>query len=160
MEKVYTFFGFRGRIKNWLKSIGTSRTTGIILGQQEHSDTFQLEKGHVQGDSPSPLLYNFAAQILLFRIELDKEIKPIRPPLYRPGPIIPSAPFKNESKRETDKSDCFAEDNTISTVFELESLKALKNILCEFGQLSGLCTNYEKSALLCIGNTQGDTPVK
>ena len=160
MEKVYTFFGFGGRIKNWLKSIGTSRTARIILGQQEHSDTFQLEKGHAQGDSPSPLLYNFAAQILLFRIELDKEIKPIRPPLYRPGPIIPSAPFKNESKHETDKSDCFAEDNTISTVFELESLKALKNILCEFGQLSGLCTNYEKSALLCIGNTQGDTPVK
>ena len=32
MEKVYTFFGFGGRIKNWLKSIGTSRTARIILG--------------------------------------------------------------------------------------------------------------------------------
>ena len=68
MEKVYTFFGFGGRIKNWLKSIGTSRTPGIILGPQEHSENFKLEKGHAQGDSPSPLLYNFAAQILLFRI--------------------------------------------------------------------------------------------
>ena len=97
---------------------------------------------------------------MLFRIELDKEIKPIRPPLYRPGPIIPSSPFKNESNHETDKSDCFADDNTVSTVFELESLKALKNILSEFRQLSGLCTNYEKTALLRIGDMQGDIPVE
>ena len=52
----------------------------------------------------------------------------------------------------------FADDNTVSTIFELESLKALKIILCEFRQLSGLCTNYKKTALLRIGNTQGDTP--
>ena len=68
MEKVYSFFGFGDRIRRWLATIGTGRTAKIILGGDLFSDTISLEKGHAQGDSPSPLLYNFAAQILLFKI--------------------------------------------------------------------------------------------
>jgi hypothetical protein len=71
MSKVYKFFDFGPRIQNWLKSIGTGRSACIILGPGEVSAPFELNKGHAQGDSPSPLLYNFAAQILLFKIELD-----------------------------------------------------------------------------------------
>ena len=67
-----------------------------------------------QGDSPSPLLYNFAAQVLLFKIELEPKIKSIRLRSFLPGPIKPSPPFENESNRETDKSDCFADDNMYS----------------------------------------------
>ena len=87
MEKVYNFFRFGEKIKKWLKSICTGRTACIILRQNSHSDNFNLGKGHAQGDSPSPLLYNFAAQILLFKIELDPKIKSIRPRFLLPGPI-------------------------------------------------------------------------
>ena len=79
MEKVYDFLGFGERIKTWLKSIGTGRSACVILGQNRTSEKFNLGKGHAQGDSPSPLLYNFAAQILLFKIELNPQIKSIRP---------------------------------------------------------------------------------
>ena len=82
-----------------------------------------------QGDSPSPLLYNFAAQILLLKIELDPGIKPIHLKKFQPGPIRPVAPFENESNRETDKCDCYADDNTVNTIFEYDSLKRLKEIL-------------------------------
>ena len=68
MVKVYKFFGFGDRIQKWLKSIGTGRRACIITSPGEVSKTFELDKGHAQGDSPSPLLYNFAAQILLFKI--------------------------------------------------------------------------------------------
>ena len=156
MEKVYNFLGFGERIKNWLKSIGTGRTACIILGQGTMGDFFNLGKGHAQGDSPSPLLYNFAAQILLFKIELDTKIKNIRPPTLRPGPIAPISPFKHESNRETDKSDCFADDNTVGTLLEIDSLKRLKEILSSFKTLSGLSMNYEKTALMRIGNLEGE----
>ena len=129
--------GFGDKIKKWLKSIGTGRTACVILGQNIYSEKFNLGKGHAQGDSPSPLLYNFAAQIL-FKIELDPQIKSIRPRFFGPGPIKPVSPFKNESNRETDKSDCFADDNTVATLFELSSLKRLKEILESFKELSGL----------------------
>jgi hypothetical protein len=66
MEKVYDFFNFGPRIKVWLKSIGTQRTACVALSNGALSATFQLGKGHAQGDSPSPLLYNLAAQIQIF----------------------------------------------------------------------------------------------
>ena len=85
-------------------------------------------------------------------------IKSIRKNNIRPGPIIPTPPFENESNRETDKSDCFADDNTVSTLFELESLQALKEILHDFREISGLSTNYEKTALMRIGDLEGEIP--
>ena len=115
MEKVYDFLGFGERIKKWLKSIGTGRSACVILGQNLTSEKFNLGKGHAQGDSPSPLLYNFAVQVLLFKIELDPQIKSIRPRTFLPGPIRPAPQFENESNRETDKSDWFADDDDEST---------------------------------------------
>ena len=156
MVKVYNFFGFGERIKNWLKSIGTGRRACIITSPGEVSETFDLEKGHAQGDSPSPLLYNFAAQILLFKIELDKKIKPIRCPVHFPGPVIPLDPFLHESNRETGKCDCFADDNTVQTILDLGSLRALKIVLGDFKVLSGLKTNYEKTGLMRVGDLSGE----
>ena len=144
--------------KNWLKFIGTGRTACIILGQNSYSDKFNLGKGHAQGDSPSPLLYNFAAQILLFKIELDPKMKSIRPRFLLPGPIKPSKQIENESKRETDKSDCFADNNTVATLLEFVSLYRLKEILSSFRTLSSLSNNYEKTAIMRIGNLEGPVP--
>ena len=129
MEKVYNFFGFGERIKKWLKSIGTGRSACVSLKNGGQTNFFGLEKGHAQGDSPSPLLYNFAVQILLFKIELEKTIKPIRLIKALPGPIIAKEPYQNESNRGTDKCDCFADDNTVSTLLDFESLNGLKTIL-------------------------------
>jgi hypothetical protein len=154
MCKVYKFFKFGPRIQNWLKSIGTARSACIILGPGEVSAEFKLEKGHAQGDSPSPLLYNFAAQILLFKIELDPKIKKLTPPPSLPGPIKCKDPFLHESNRESGKCDCFADDNSVLTVLEMSSLIELKNVLNKFKTLSGLSTNYEKTAIMRIGNAR------
>jgi hypothetical protein len=77
MEKVYDFFNFGERIKLWLKSIGTQRTACVALGCDTLSPTFRLGKGHAQDDSPSPLLYNLAAQIQIFRLEFNEDIERI-----------------------------------------------------------------------------------
>jgi hypothetical protein len=60
MEKVYEFFRFGEKIRKWLRAIGTGRTACIGLGDDNFSEPFPLGKGHAQGDSPSPLLYNLA----------------------------------------------------------------------------------------------------
>ncbi len=65
MEKVYEFFGFGDRIKRWLKSIGTGRFACIQLENDSITDNFELGKGHAQGDSPSPLLYNLRFNIFI-----------------------------------------------------------------------------------------------
>jgi hypothetical protein len=46
----------------------------------------------------------------------------------------------------------------VLTTFEISSLLALKKILAEFRTLSGLSTNYEKTAIMRIGNTKTKIP--
>jgi hypothetical protein len=86
MEKVYQFFGFGPQIRKWLATIGTGRNAQILLANDELSVAFQLEKGYAQGDAPSPLLYNMAAQICIWKIELDPGIKSVYDPDLRTAP--------------------------------------------------------------------------
>jgi hypothetical protein len=111
MEKVYQFYGLGPRIRKWLATIGTGRNAQILLANDELSLAFQLEKGHAQGDAPSPLLYNMAAQICIWKVELDPEIVSVYDPSLRanPDPNRPGAPdpvrvqsaevFSNESNQ-------------------------------------------------------------
>ncbi len=66
MLKVYKFFGFGDRIIRWLSSIGTNRNAAVRLSDDKLSPAFDLGRGHAQGDSPSPVLYNLVAQIVIF----------------------------------------------------------------------------------------------
>ena len=43
-------------------------------------------------------------------------------------------------------------------MFEIESLRRLKEILLSFRLISGLSTNYEKTAIMRIGNLEGPVP--
>jgi hypothetical protein len=61
-------------------------------------------------------------------------------------------PFRNESKKETDKAEGFADDTTGLTIFEYESLSTIKKILIEFGNFSGLQCNVDKTVLMQIGS--------
>jgi hypothetical protein len=172
MDKVYRFYGFGDRIRKWLATIGTGRNAQVILSNYELSFAFQLEKGHAQGDSPSPLLYNMAAQICIWKIELEPGIKSVysqelRAPDPNPGadpdlrPGLNPVPvtvqvFENESNRETDKNESFADDANNFLVLELESLAKLKEILESFRILSGLSGNVEKTSVMRIGNLDGE----
>ncbi len=59
--------------------------------------------------------------------------------------------FRNECGFQTSKSDSFADDNSTGTLLELDSLQALKTILMDFAEISGLKCNTEKTVLIPIG---------
>ena len=80
-----------------------------------------------QGDSPSPLLYNFAGQILLFKIELNPRIVPACPRKIGPVPYEPFDPFEHKSNKEISTCECFADDNSTFTLLCYHSLSELKN---------------------------------
>ncbi len=160
MEKVYQFFGFGMQIHKWLATTGTGRNAQILLANDELSVAFQLEKGHAQGDAPSPLLYNMAAQICIRKVELDPGIKSVYDPDLRPTPdpnprerapdpeparIVTPDVFGNEANRETCKNESFADDANNFTVLTFDSLNRLKQILQNFRILSGLSCNVEKT---------------
>jgi hypothetical protein len=154
MNKVYDFFGFGERIKTWLGTIGTGRTACIQYSPGINSEEFSLEKGHAQGDSPSPILYNLAAQIIIFRIELDPSIERVQNNIIdAPLSLIPTANYKDEGFGQTCVNESFADDSSNVMMLTVESLTTLKHILEEFRFLSGLSCNLEKSFAMRIGST-------
>jgi len=60
--------------------------------------------------------------------------------------------FETESKCETDKAEGFADDTSVATIFNFDSLNALKTILLNFATFSGLKCNMEKTTIMQIGN--------
>jgi hypothetical protein len=154
MSKCYEFYNFGPRIKKWLGAIGTGRTASIITGEGEYTDKFELGTGHAQGDSPSPLLFNFAQQICLFKIELDPEIERIRLEPQLPKVYESNRYAESESNCETDKCDGFADDNYTFTTAKAENLYRLQKLLDEFEKLTGLGCNKAKTFVMIIGQME------
>ena len=161
MREVYKFFGFGDGFLNMVDILCNNRTACIIMGDNTYSKSFNLESGFAQGNPPSPSLYNIGEQILLFKIELDPGIQSIYSQLPVPRPLLAvrglnraEAPIDNflaEANRKTDKSEAFADDTNIFSLFTFESLSTLKNLLEEFGAVSGLKCNYGKTNVMKIG---------
>ena len=72
--EVYKFFGMGENFINMLNVITTGRNACIILDDNTLSRQFNLETGAPQGNSPSPLQYNFAEQIAIFKLEVDPRL--------------------------------------------------------------------------------------
>jgi Reverse transcriptase (RNA-dependent DNA polymerase) len=120
------------------------------------TDAFDLGKGHAQGDSPSPLLFNFAQQIMLFKLELDPEILKVRPQPARPHREVPEKFSEAETNYETDKCDGFADDNYTFTIAEENSIRLIFKHLQKFEILTGLKCNVSKTNLMHIGPVSAD----
>jgi len=160
MREVYTFFGFGNTFINMMETLGNNRSACIILDKAGYSKSFPLGKGRPQGDPPSPLQYNLAEQILLFKLELDPAIQGIaRPPPPLPLGRVGQLPILNifgrhESNRETSNSDAFADDTSLSLLVNINSLTRVKTILEDFGAFSGLKCNIDKSFIMRVGDRE------
>ena len=153
LDKVFRFFGFGPTIRNWLTLLGTNRTACIMLENGTLSRNFNLERGRPQGDNISPNTFNFCIQILIFKLELDPGILGIPADAVNHArlPNIPNN-FLFESCRETGKNEGLADDNTSLVMLDLASLTTIKSALAEFGNISGLMCNYDKSVIMPINN--------
>ncbi len=127
--------------------------------KKKTTDTFELGKGHAQGDSPSPLLYNLAAQIQIFKIEFNNNIQSIvNNDTSEYQAVVPCGVYKEEGFGQSEKNESFADDSSNLTVLTYESMAELKSVLDNFRVLSGLSCNLEKSFVMRIGNVDGDIP--
>ena len=77
MKEAYTFFGFGDGFIKMLLTLSFEWSSCITMDDNSYSRSFNIETGTLQGDSPSPILFNICEQILLFRIEFDTNIKSI-----------------------------------------------------------------------------------
>jgi hypothetical protein len=152
MSSVFKFFNFGERFTNLMDTIGTGRNACFLWEDGTYSNRFELKSGRAQGDGPSPLQYNFAEQILLFRLELDAGIRPALISAVEAGRIPDPLPwFRPEARKKIGKVEALADDTTVIMKCCEQSLLTLKNCLEEFGNLSGLKCNFEKTNIMPVG---------
>ena len=159
LRDVYRFFGFGNQFISMMRTITENRNACIKLDNGSLTENFPLETGAPQGNSPSPRQYNLCQQICIFKIELDPEIASVfthmlvpRPLAFNNNQLMPLPLQKQENPKflkeiinKTDKVEAFADDGT-SIFQETENgLAKLTQILSDFGKISGLITNFEKS---------------
>jgi retron-type reverse transcriptase len=156
--KAYKFFNFGDNIIRWLQVIGTNRRACVILENGLFTKFFYLERGTAQGDTISPYIFNIGYQILLFKLNFDLQIEGILEPPAVPPDITPP---NHQTPQETvsimnRKAYAFADDANVLSSLNRNSLARIKKILENFGTISGLECNVEKTTVLCINSAVPD----
>jgi hypothetical protein len=163
--EIYKFFRFGDSFIQLLSTIGTGRSSQVILDNGKLSRNIDLDRGFMQGDGPSPRLYNIGEQILLFKLEYDPLVAGVYVRFLIPRQLVNDEvrypeiekcegvgiPVDLELKHHNRKVPAFADDSNGAFKHELENLKKVKETLLEFGRISGLETNVEKTTLMPIG---------
>jgi hypothetical protein len=154
LREVFKFFNLGDGLIDWLTLLGENRTACVLLDNGSYSRNFRLDRGRAQGDNISPNTFNFADQILILKIELDPGINGIWKNFVIPPnfPANTNSFFMCESLGETSKNESLADDNTTLLMLEDASLARLRNILEDFGRISGLQCNYDKTVIVPVGN--------
>jgi hypothetical protein len=153
---AYRFFGFGENFIEMMSVLGDNRCAKIQLEDGTLSESFPLERGRAQGDSPSPRQYNIGEQVFLIKIEFDTEIPKLNTvlPLEHPlpewyyGKKIDTAILQGAG---TEKTESFADDANIATVQCFEAVQRIKSLMESFYLISGLKCNIEKTSIMYIG---------
>jgi hypothetical protein len=153
LREVFHFFNMGPGMIDWLTLLGENRTACILLDNGTYSRNFLLGRGRAQGDNISPNTFNFADQILIFKIELDSNINGVWKNFQIPQefPANTDSFFMYESRGETTKNESLADDNTTLLLLEKGNMRELRKTLDDFGKISGLLCNYDKTVVMPIG---------
>jgi hypothetical protein len=130
-----------------------NRAARIVINSEISTEIFELERGNAQGDTISPFLFNLGYQILLFKLEFDLQIAGLVPEVTLAQDF---PPFPDHVSQVPPKVYAMADDATVLTRMDFDTLVRIRNILAEFEALSGLACNVEKTTLMQFGS---DEPV-
>ena len=133
--KVFECLGFDPRWMNWLRMIMSSGTSEVLLNGVP-GKKFPCRRGVRQGDPLSPLLFVMVSELLQAMVNKLFHDGVLHAPLNIPNADFPIVQYAND------------------TLLIMQScpvqLAALKIILEDFAQATGLRVNYAKSALMSV----------
>jgi hypothetical protein len=151
LENVFKFFNFGPNISRWLTILSMNRAARIVINSDISTDIFELERGNAQGDTISPFLFNLGYQILLFKLEYDLQIAGLVPGVHLPDDF---PPLPDNVSQVPPKVYAMADDATVLTRMDFDTLVRIRQILVDFQNLSGLACNVEKTTLMQFGSNE------
>ena len=153
IDQVLDFFEFGDNFKKWVKILCTNRKACIVLEGGKTSRTFNLLRGNAQGDILSPFISILCYQILIIKIQFDLQILG-----FVSSPLADSNSTINRLLVEVSdtptKITAMADDANCLLLLKEGTLKQVKLVLEQFGKISGLCCNIEKTVLIPVGRVE------
>ena len=125
-------FGFGPSFRKWVKLFFNERVTYLLMNGFM-DEKINLEQGVPQGDILSPLIFNIVVEFLLIKICYTNQIT---------GVALP---------RGEGRAEAYADDTTIGINRSERNLRGLVKIIRDFGTLSGLHANLDKTHVMPIG---------
>ena len=140
MNKALEVFNFGETVTKWVKIMYTNMQS-CVMNNGFSTGYFNLGRGVKQGDPLSPYLFIIALELLAIQIRNTKSIKGIQ--------------VETENKLSI-----YADDMT-SSLQDIESAQILLHLLDDFGQISGLQVNQQKTQAMWIGSNlnRKDSPL-
>ena len=130
----------------------------IILDNNKATKVFKIHRGNAHGDILSPFLFLLGYQILLFKLQFDLQIEGIiDPPAADPDRPCNLPP---EVRICPPRAAAMADNTTIIVKMCVQTLRKVKTALDNFGTLSRLCCNIEKTVLVPVGKSEAIRSVK
>lgn len=139
--RVLREFGFGPSFISWVKILYNDPSAKVRVNN-DYSDGFQLERGTRQGCPLSPLLFALAMEPLAIAVRQNRNMEGSR---RRSG---------------EERIALYAGDVLIFLGDTEQSLRQVINIFSEFGRLSGLTINWEKSVLLPVDPIRKQIPLE
>ncbi|GJW19976.1 RNA-directed DNA polymerase, eukaryota, reverse transcriptase zinc-binding domain protein [Tanacetum coccineum] len=142
LEDILRGFGFHNKMVQWIMLCVTTTTFSINVNGESCGD-FKGGRGLRQGDPISPYLFTLVMEILNLLMIRN---------------IDNSGSFKYHFGCEQINIThvCFADDLLMFYHGDVESVKVIKETIEEFGTVSGLLPNYNKSAIIFGGVNEED----
>ena len=110
-------------------------------------------RGNAQGDILSPFIFILFYQILIFKIQFDLQILGFVSSLLADSNSSVNS-FPAEVSDTPTKITAMADDANCLLLLEEGTLKKVKSVLEQFGDISGLCCNIEKTVLIPVGRVK------
>ncbi len=133
VQKALKYFNFPDYIANWV-GIFYNKIESKVVNNGWATDTFYPTRGCRQGCPLSPYLFILVGEILALQIRNNKDIKGIK---------IGDTELKLSQ---------YADDTTLSVLYDANTMTTLMNTFDHFEQISGLKVNYNKTEVLRIGS--------
>ncbi len=123
--EILNFFNYSDYMIKIVRTTMKKKIAGIMT-ESGVINLFEILCGVAQGDSPSGLIFILALEPLLWKLTLDLGVV---------HPVFENGSHVNDSS--------YADDVSILVNGEPENIVNVKNILDEFGRLSGLIINIQ-----------------
>ncbi len=145
IRSVMLYFGYGEVMTTMVMTLLNDRKSRVIL-EDGYSESIRLERGTPQGDRSSPYIFIMCIEILLIKIRKENGNG-----IDDSGLFIEYWGRGGTHEEEPLMSEAYADDLMIIFQFSELSIEKILEVLDNFGKVSGLLINIDKTQLMVVG---------